>query len=125
MTTEIINQYQIKFNNTEFKNTITGEVVVNKIPTIGHLQLFEFLIDWQNAQEINTLLLPDINSALANSSIEFEKGSEVIAITIKQNNTDFFDNNGYACSIPTLDFKEIIVGWRDFLLVPPFHGSKA
>jgi hypothetical protein len=45
-------------------------------------------------------------------------------IIIYNDIVDFYDDNGFAYSLPTLDFKEIVIGYRDFLLAPPLNGTR-
>ncbi len=39
---------------------------------------------------------------------------------------DFYDQDGQNVidTLPLEDFKEILIAWRDFLLTPPFDGTK-
>jgi hypothetical protein len=121
MNLSIINQYQINFVN-KINNFEIGGKEITKIPNTSNKYLDEFLFNW-NAQEINEILLPDINQALVTPNSEIENGSETISILIYQNKVDFYADDG-SYSLPTLDFKEIVIGWRDFLLTPPLNGAR-
>ncbi|WP_158728538.1 MULTISPECIES: hypothetical protein [unclassified Flavobacterium] len=119
MNQNIKNQYKINFVNKISKN----DNRITKIPNLNNIIFSEFLFNW-NSEEINESLLPDINLALANPNSEIENGSETNSILIYQDKVDFYNDNGFAYRLPTQDFKEIVIGWRDFLLTPPFNGTK-
>ena len=122
MTTTLINSYQIEFNNITSKNSITGKSYIRKIPRIGNNVLFDLLYSWRDAAYIDESLLFDINTAISNN-IEVETDSERYAILVFRTHTDFYDDNGLFCSFPTQDIKEIVIGWRDFLLSTPLDGT--
>jgi len=119
MTQNIVNQYKITFINKVSKKDKT----ITKIPNSINDTLSVFLFNW-NSDEINEILLPDIDKALSNINSEIENGSETISILIYQDKVDFYDDDGFAYQISTKDFKEIVIGWRDFLLTPPLSGTK-
>ena len=121
MNQNLITQYNIKFLNKTFN--WGGSKIISKSIEINNRYLNEFLDNW-NAQEINDILLPDINQALVTPNSEIENGSETISILIYQNKVDFYGDDGFVFQIPTQDFKEIVIGWRDFLLTPPLNGTK-
>ena len=56
---------------------------------------------------------PDLTNKL---EIEFISPTEI----------EFYDQDGQNIigTSPLEDFKEILIGWRDFLLQPPFNGTK-
>ena len=119
MNQNIIDQYQIEFKNKISK--IDGKIT--KIPTLKYAPLSTFLFSW-TIGEINEFLLPDIDEALLNINSEIENGSETISILLYHNRVDFYYDSGLIYQLPTIDFKEIVIGWRDFLLTPPLNGSK-
>jgi hypothetical protein len=118
----IINQYRINFQN-QIEEPSGFSKKIDKFPNTNNEFLSMFLYEW-SAQEINDILLPDINAALLNSGSEIENGSETISILIYQDRVDFYGDDGSVYELPTLDFKEIIIGWRNFLLTPPLNGTK-
>lgn len=122
MNQNIVNQYKISFTNNVIEFVDSGKEI-SKIPNTNSNYLSNFLDDF-NAQEIDELLLSDINDALLNPNSEIENGSETISIIIYQNRVDFYDDDGFVYELPTIDFKEIVIGWRDFLLTPPLNGTK-
>lgn len=46
--------------------------------------------------------------------------------SISPTGIEFYDQDGQNIigTSPLKDFKEILIGWRDFLLQPPFNGTK-
>lgn len=120
----IINKYEISFSNKilDFK---TGNEIV-KIVDVNNPILGEFLIGWFSAKEIDELLLPDIDDALSNPNAELENGSETVYIYIYNQTVKFLKDNaqGWVYELPTQDFKEIVLLWRDFLLTPPLNGTR-
>lgn len=119
MNQNIVNQYKISFVNKISKKDQT----ITKIPNSINDTLSVFLFNW-NIDEINEILLPDIDRALSNINSQVENGSEAISILIYQDKVDFYDDNGFAYQLTTQDFKEIVIGWRDFLLTSPLNGTK-
>ncbi|UIR56357.1 hypothetical protein LZQ00_00680 [Sphingobacterium sp. SRCM116780] len=120
----IINKYEISFSNKilDFK---TGNEIV-KIVNVNNPILGEFLIGWFSAKEIDELLLPDVDDALSNPNAALENGSETVSIYIYYQTVKFHKDNiqGWAYELPTQDFKEIVLLWRDFLLTPPLNGTR-
>lgn len=122
MNNNLINQYKISFTNNVIEFVDSGKEI-SKTPNTSSIYLSNFLDDF-NAQEIDELLLSDINDALLNPNSEIENGSETISIIIYQNKVEFYDDDGFVYELPTIDFKEIVIGWRDFLLAPPLNATK-
>ena len=120
----IINKYEISFSN-KILNFKTGNKIV-KIVDVNNPILDEFLNGWFSAEEINELLLPDIDDALSNPNAALENGSETVFIYIYYQTVKFLkdDTQGWVYEIPTQDFKEIVLLWRDFLLTPPLNRTR-
>lgn len=110
--------------NIKFINkTINGEVYKTASPGLGYIQsiknistLNEF-IDMVNATingDFSTIDDPDVSSSY-----------EVAFLT--PNGVEVMDENveNIIDLIPLQEFKEILIGWRDFLLTPPLNGTKA
>lgn len=122
MNQNLINKYKIELKNKVF-NFETGKEIHKSINTTNG-ELTTFLNDWR-VESITDYLIPETEKVLNGVEQELETGSETITIFIKQSDVDFYDYDGdYVNSIPTQDFKEIIIGWRDFLLTPPLNGTK-
>ena len=122
MNQNLINRYQIRFENKVF-DFETGKEIHKSIST-NNGELTTFLNDW-TAPKINELLLPDFDEAMANPSEKIINGSETINIHIYNNVVEFYNSDyDFVSELPTQDFKEIVIGWRDFLLTPPLNGTK-
>lgn len=119
MTNEIIGKYGIDFQN----RIDDGEV--DKFPgSNGPMDITGLLYEWKSVEDINSGLLADIEEALANPHSEVESGSTPVLITIHKDIVYFYPTwSEGVSSMPTADLKEIIVGWRDFLLTPPLNGA--
>ena len=123
MNNSIINQYKISFQNRVEDWENFGKEI-NKIINTNNEPLTNFLICWSSVSEINESLLPDINEALAHPNVEINSDSPPVNIVMSDNSVDFYGYEGYINSIPLQDFKEIVIGWRDFLNTPPLNGTK-
>ncbi|RDI13323.1 hypothetical protein [Flavobacterium sp. AG291] len=115
MNQDIINLYEITFNN-KLISISGGPSFFTKVISTNNLYLTDFLMEW-NSEEITQYLIPEINKVINGIEPEFETGSETVSITIGSINTIFFIDNvdtNYP-RIPTVDLKEIIIGWKNYL----------
>ncbi len=124
MNQNIIDLYEINFQNRIEDSKFHGRKI-SKFPFTNDSILTTFLYDW-NAREINEYLISDIEDVLNGVLPEAQNGSETITIVIEPATTTFYiDNVGTNYpEVPTRDFKEIVIGWRDFLLTSPLNGTK-
>ncbi|PIF29836.1 hypothetical protein CLU81_0220 [Flavobacterium sp. 9] len=123
MNENLINRYQINFANlTEQLNN--NQAKITKHPYIKNKHLSLFLYEWSNPQEINEALLPDIEAAFLDTNYFESNSSENVSIMIYHNRVELYDDTKCVYELPLKDFKEIVIGWRDFLLTPPLNGSK-
>lgn len=122
MDQNVVKQYQVSFTNKIFDFKIKGKEII-KVPTVNNIHLNNFLIE-TNVERINDDLLTDIEAGLLNLNSEISNGSESVSILIYHDRTELYDDDGFVYELPTQDFKEIVIGWRDFLLTPPLNGSK-
>lgn len=124
MNQNLINQYQINFLNQidKFEGYPSK---IDKVPILNNLYFSKFLYDWSVA-EMDEWLLPYLDQVINGTLPEYDTGSETITILIKQDLTYFLiDGVGTNYpTIPTQDFKEICLGWKEFLLTPPLNGTK-
>ena len=122
MNQNLINRYQIRFENKVF-DFETGKEIYKSIST-NNGELTTFLNDW-TAPKINELLLPDFDEAMANPGEKIINGSETINIHIYNNVVEFYNSDyDFVSELPTQDFKEIVICWRDFLLTSPLNVTK-
>lgn len=121
----LIDKYKINFVNRKFD--FGGDFKIIKFPYTNSEWLTSFLSEWTRVSDLDDSdggLITDVNAALVNPSAEIESGSQLVDIIIYQNKVDFYPDSGDLFSIPTIEFKEILLGWRDFLLTPPLDGTK-
>lgn len=119
MNKNIISLYKI-----DFYNLIKKDLLVDKIPntSIGGLSFF---LHELSLYQINEYILPSINEVLSEGSEEVEVGTETTFLIISLEEVIFLPDNQPQFSLPFDDFKQIVEGWRDFLLSPPLNGTKA
>lgn len=120
----IMDKYKINFYNSIYEGPVTKIKHIDKIPSTNNKFLTTFLYSWSRPSDIDELLLPDIETVLNEEESELDNGSETIQITIYLDLVIFYPENSDSFSIPTVDFKEIVIGWRDFLLESPLNGTK-
>jgi hypothetical protein len=120
----IITDYSLVFQNKIADFGIHGKRI-HKIFNSNNSTLLEFFNDWTNPDDITKLLLPDINDVLNGIATLRENGSETISIDIEPNVVTFYIKNvGFnRPQIPSCDFLQIAIAWRDFLLQPPVEGT--
>lgn len=118
-----MNQDIIKRYGIDFKNRVNLYKEIDKFPNCKHQELTFFLYDL-NLSEIDKVILPDIHAVLSEQEVEAESGNDAVFLTIDKNEVVFYMNNKSPLSIPTLDFKQIVEGWKAFLLSPPLNRSK-
>lgn len=116
MNQSLINHYKIVFIekvlNIEGHNSIT-----TKVPGTNNDTVSAFLSDWKDFEMIDNYLLPGIDSVINGEEEELETGSETFTVIVDPVSTTFYlDNVGMEYpTIPTVDFRDIVLGWRDFL----------
>lgn len=124
MNENLINRYNINFVNLT-EQSKTNETKIAKQPHIDNKHLSLFLYEWSNPHEINEALLPDIEAAFLDTNYVESNSSENVSFIIYHDRVELYDDTKFVYELPTEDFKEIVIGWRDFLLTPPLNGTKA
>lgn len=117
MNQDIIKKYGIDFKNKIFNYEI------DKIPHTNFPDLTIFLYGW-GASELNEDLLPQINAVLNEPGKEFETQNEMVLIDVNKDDVYFYSGESSQSHMSTMEFKQIVEGWRDFLLSPPLNGAK-
>jgi hypothetical protein len=128
MNKNIIDQYSINFSNIVIND---ADKRVFKYPYTNSDALSSFLDGIvSDDYNINDDIIAPINFVLEGESlVEY-----LDSITIAEVTLDFcrfvFPSDGSSFLtpdfiMPTTDFKEIVLAWRDFLETPPLHGSPA
>ncbi|WP_336958620.1 hypothetical protein [Chryseobacterium contaminans] len=124
MNKNTVDQYNLTFEDKVCDWGKYGKSIIKVVDT-NNQYLTAFLNSWNSAEQIANSLLSDINDALNNPDQEIESDSATVDIIMHRNEVDFYDDNlGYVNSIPLQDFKEIVIGWRDFLKTPSTKKSK-
>jgi len=121
----LINKYRINFVNRKFE--LGGQTKIMKFPYTNSEWLSGFLWEWSRVSDLDDPdggLINDINAALADSSSEIESGSELVDIIIYHDRVNFYPDNADLFVIPIIEFKKIVLAWRDFLLSPPLNGVR-
>lgn len=114
----LIDKYDLNFYNL-----ISPNGKIDRIPDLNIGGLSLCLFEW-SVEDIENYILPDINRALNEVDAEFESGSEIVSVTFDKDDVYFLMDHHPTESMPTLDFKQIVEGWRDFLLSPPLEGLR-
>ena len=124
MNNNIINQYQISFQNNVVNLKPNGNQILKTLE-INNFTFGTFLIAWCNADDITDLLIPDINDVLDGVSDYAQNGSETITIGITPDVVTFYidDVGTNYPTLPTTDFLQIVTLWRDFLSESPKNGT--
>lgn len=106
-----IDRYPLKFTVIKDRKTSLSESSEYEI-------LAQYLDLWRDPREIKETLLPGIISVL-NGEIDFNDiGADVVGIAlVKKQTTELTGSEvGYLdLELPTEDFKNIILGWLEFL----------
>lgn len=114
MNQDLIKKYGIQFKNTIFnyKN--------DKVPHTNIADLTIFLYGC-GVSELNEDLL-HINAVLNELEKEYETQNEMVLIDVNKKEVYFFSDESTQFHMPTIEFKQIVEAWRDFLLTPPLNG---
>ena len=114
METDIIKKYKLNFEIRKRE----------KFPTSINMALTDFLYSWSNIKYINEDLLPFVDEALLGNvdinNCDIGGGGTVAFVEqstklcAKWGNVSGYLNPEF--ELPTIDFKKIIILWRDFLL---------
>ena len=118
-----MNQDIVKKYGIDFKNQIEDSHKVDKIPNTNCVELTVFLYNWE-VDELDEDLLPSINAALDEPDKEFDSGNGPVFIVIYTDNVFLYLNDRPPLSIPTIEFKQIVEGWKAFLLTHPLRGAQ-
>ena len=114
MNTTILNKYKIKF---QFLSGINEPIVKqSEITDLGYL-LSIFLMEHPYINYLNSEIVPEISNALNNVFINsLERGENaILKIGNPMSNFTYTGSSTKTISIPTVDLKEIILSWIDYL----------
>lgn len=116
MNTAILNYYKIEF---QFLTNVNEPIVKQtQITDIGYC-LTIFLGEHPYVNYLNSEIISEINNAISNIFINnLERGEEVVLKIGNPNSTFTYTGaSTHHVSIPTVDLKEIILSWIEFLTI--------
>lgn len=122
MNQQLIEKYQVNFTNKVMDMGVYGKKI-SKIPHTNSI-VSSFLYGW-GSDDLTDEVIPQIEKVLSGELAEYESGSDLVEITVGPSTTVFYlDDVGRNYPVvPTVEFRELVEGWRDFLLQPPLDGS--
>ncbi|WP_294333031.1 hypothetical protein [uncultured Chryseobacterium sp.] len=114
MNTILLNNYKIEF---QFLPNINEAIAKQTEVTTKGYPLAVFLTDHPYVNYLNSEIIPQINNILAgHMNNNLERGERVV-LTIGNPNSSFtyVSTSIQNVTIPTVDLKEIILSWIEFL----------
>lgn len=126
ITQQLIQTYQLSFVNKQIQANPDPNYYYLKFPETFHYLLTEFLYVWNDSSDIDEILIPKLEGILNGVIEKGDSGANSIYIDVTQTETDFYaeDSELPDFTIPTQDFYDILVLWRNFLNEAPLDGSK-
>lgn len=116
MNTVILNQYKISFEfSTTFNDVMVKQIEISNLSYV----LSAFLMENPYVTYLTNEVLVEINKALNNQSFDKDAGGETTFLEIGNPNSTFTYTGAstHHISIPTVDLKEIILSWIEFLTI--------
>jgi hypothetical protein len=116
MNTQILNSYGIEF----LIEVVLGEKepIVNQ-RTVSDISfcLFSYLMEQTFVEFLEEEVLVDINNALQGNAYDEDGGGEIMLLGINNPNSTFasLGDSAHSVTIPTVDLKEILTSWVEFL----------
>jgi hypothetical protein len=116
MNTAILKQYKIEFQKVKFM----GKFI--KIMHSPHLILNQFAIDTTSEYDLNDTI-DALNSVLTGTELNLTFSTDSL-VSVYVTNTmtkfyshpDFDENTPVIFTIPTNNFKEIILSWKEYII---------
>lgn len=123
-TQQLIETYQLNFFNAVEQITNNPKKFSKRLHTFNKFLTY-YLFEWRDVSQINLDLLPDLQLVLSEEVEKFDDSSTFTFIIASNTETKIYgDNSSFPdVIIPTRDFYNIIVLWRDFLNEPPLNGT--
>jgi hypothetical protein len=125
-TQELIQTYQLAFVNKQIQANPDPNYYVLKFPETSNDLLTEFLYVWNDSSEIDETMISMLEDIL-NGTIENDySDANSLYVDIYQTETDFYTRDAELpnFTLPTQDFYDILILWRNFLNEAPLDGSK-
>ena len=125
-TQQLIETYQLNFSNAIEEIGNTPKVIDKRLTTFNEF-LTGYLYEWERSDIIDSELLPDLQLLLNEEIEKFDDSSTFAMIIATNTETKIYADNSSVPDviIPTQDFYDIIVLWRDFLNEAPLNGTLA
>lgn len=125
-TQELISNYKLVFAIKQIQYAPDPDYYISKWPDTFHDLLTEFLYIWVDSADIDEVLVPKLEDILNGIIEKGDSGAHSTYIEITQTETDFYAEESEVpdLTIPTQDFYDILILWRNFLNEPPLHQSK-
>lgn len=115
-----MNQDLTKKYGIHFKNNVIN-YKTDKVPHTDIPDLTIFLYGL-GISELNEDLL-HINAVLNGLAEEYETQNVMVLIDVNKEEVFFYSDESTVFHMPTVEFKQIVEAWRDFLSTPPFNGE--
>lgn len=113
MNLQILNQYKIEFEliDNSIPNIKQTEVTDTNFAISSYLSLIPYV------NYLNNEIIVEINKALNNQTFDSDAGGEITFLELGNPNSTFICNGitTQNINIPTVDLKEIILSWIEFL----------
>ena len=131
MNSTVLNLYNVSFNNIIIDDNNGLNAYTKKLASSSNYLLGSFLTSWNSVEEIDEELLPTIEIILNGTQQNDYTDSAIVWVDIYPNITKFYksgagvtiDLNFPDYEIPTSDFKEIVLSWREFLSSSPLNKT--
>lgn len=125
-TQQLISTYRLAFVNKQVQANPDPNYYILKWPGTSNSLLTEFLYTWNDPSQIDETMISMLEDIL-NGIIENDySDANTLYLDIYQTETDFYTRDATmpVFSIPTQDFYDILILWRNFLNEDPLDGSK-
>lgn len=125
-TQELKGTYQINFTNEVTQND-GFPAKIRKRPSTFNASLTEYLSERRNIGTLNSTFIPEIKNLLDGNSESFYDNGQFVLMDSTSSITEIHDEEAATnpvATLPTQDYYDILVLWRDFLLEPPLDGTK-
>lgn len=124
-TPELISTYQLVFTNKQMKYDPDPNYYIFKWPGTSNSLLTEFLYTWNDPSQIDETMISMLENIL-NGTIENDySDANSLYLDIYQTETDFYTRDAELpdFTLPTQDFYDILILWRNFLNEEPLDET--
>ena len=112
-----------------FYNKIIGDIIYKTAKADDPNSDIGFIIRYRDMNVMNEII-NDLTLAINgnyNLISDLEVSNDIDIAFIGENQIEFYDQDvlNILYTSPLTEFLEVLLAWRDFMLTPPLHGSKA